>query len=55
MIKPLGGMMRLCVDGEITDAGETVFEIEHNAFDFVLPIKTSNIRGEERSMVHSAK
>ena len=36
-ISPKGGKMRLCVDGEITDADETVFEIIHNAFTFVLP------------------
>lgn len=29
--------MRLCVDGEITDADETTFEVVHNAFTFVLP------------------
>lgn len=38
-ITPLDGNMRLCVDGEIIDAGETVFEICHNAFSFVLPEK----------------
>lgn len=36
-ITPLNGKMRICVDGEIIDAGETEFEICHNAFNFVLP------------------
>lgn len=36
-ICPAGGKMRLCIDGEITDADETTFEIVHNAFSFVLP------------------
>ncbi len=36
-ISPKGGKMRLCVDGEITDADETTFEVVHNAFTFVLP------------------
>ncbi len=38
-LTPLDGNMRLCVDGEIIDAGETEFEICHNAFRFVLPQK----------------
>ena len=36
-VSPGGGNMRLCVDGEIIDAGETEFEICHNAFNFILP------------------
>lgn len=34
---PHNGNMRLCVDGEIIEAGETEFEIVHNAFEFVMP------------------
>ncbi len=34
---PNGGKMRISVDGEIIDAGNTRFEIIHNAFKFVLP------------------
>ena len=36
-ITPKGGKMRLCIDGEITDAERTHFEVIHNAFRFVLP------------------
>lgn len=36
-ITPNGGTLRLCIDGEIVDAGETEFEILPNAFRFVLP------------------
>lgn len=36
-ISPIDGKIRLCIDGEIIDAGETEFEICHNAFNFVLP------------------
>ncbi len=36
-ITPKSGKMRLCVDGEITDAEKTHFEIIHNAFRFVVP------------------
>lgn len=36
-VTPLNGLMRLCVDGEISDAGRTEFEVIHNAFNFVLP------------------
>ncbi len=28
---------RICIDGEIIDAGNTTFEVVHNAFDFVVP------------------
>ena len=37
-VEPASGFMRLCVDGEIRDAGKTELEIVHNAFNFVLPI-----------------
>lgn len=49
-ITPLGGMIRICNDGEICDAGEIEFEIEHNAFNFVVPdgnINKKNIREKE--------
>ena len=36
-VTPLCGKMRLCIDGEIIDAGKTRFEIVHNAFKFVVP------------------
>ena len=36
-LTPLDGTIRLCVDGEIIDGGETEFTICHNAFRFVLP------------------
>ena len=36
-VTPLAGSMRLCIDGEITNAGVTEFEIVHNAFNFVVP------------------
>ena len=38
-ITPYNQNIRLCVDGEIIDAGKTDFEIVHNAFNFVLPTK----------------
>lgn len=37
---PKNGTVRLCVDGEIVNAGNTEFEIVHNAFCFVLPCET---------------
>jgi len=37
MVTPIDKTMRLCVDGEIEDAGRTEFEIIPNAFDFVVP------------------
>ncbi len=36
-ITPLKGKLRLCIDGEITDAEETEFTIIPNAFQFILP------------------
>jgi len=47
-ITPLDGNLRLCVDGEITDAGETEFEICHNAFRFVLPEKQNTYQNKIR-------
>lgn len=37
VITPLDGKMRLCIDGEITDAGKTEFEIVKDAVNFVIP------------------
>ena len=39
VLTPLLGKMRICVDGEIEDAGRTEFQIVHNAFNFVIPEK----------------
>ena len=36
-IVPKDNKIRLCIDGEIIDAGVTEFEVVHNAFHFVLP------------------
>jgi YegS/Rv2252/BmrU family lipid kinase len=49
-ITPLDGKMRICVDGEIIDAGETEFEICHNAFNFVLPQKYAPNKNYELMM-----
>ncbi|MBQ7036187.1 MAG: hypothetical protein IJN74_01700 [Clostridia bacterium] len=38
-ITPLDGKMKLCIDGEIIEAGKTEFEIEKGAFRFILPGK----------------
>lgn len=37
-IEALDGNMRLCTDGEISDAHKVTLESVHNAFNFVLPI-----------------
>ncbi len=37
-VTPLNGNIRLCTDGEISDAGTTEFEIVPNAFNFVIPV-----------------
>lgn len=36
---PLEGNMRLCIDGEIIDAGKTEFELIDSAINFVIPEK----------------
>lgn len=36
-VNPFEGKMKLCIDGEITIAGKTEFEIVHKAFNFVVP------------------
>ncbi len=38
-ITPLEGKMRLCIDGEIFNAGKTLFEICPATFNFVIPDK----------------
>ena len=43
-IKPCGGKMRMCIDGEIIDAGETTLEVIHNAFSFI----SSNTSGDNK-------
>lgn len=50
-IEPLGGKMRLCVDGEIVDAKKTEFEIVPNAFAFVIPSKRAETMTEETEVV----
>lgn len=35
VINPKEGKMKMCIDGEIIDAGKTTIEVVHNAFDFV--------------------
>ena len=39
IVTPRSGNMRLCTDGEISDAGKTEFHIVNDAFNFVLPTK----------------
>ena len=41
VITPLDGKMRLCIDGEIIDAGRTTLEISPGAFNFIIPGKSS--------------
>ena len=43
-IKPQGGIMRICTDGEVESAGETTIEIIHDAYNFVVP-KSSLVCG----------
>lgn len=37
VITPIEGKMKICIDGEITDAGRTKFEICPSVFNFVVP------------------
>ena len=46
-----GKNIRLCVDGEIIDAGRTEFEIVHNAFNFVLPCESTFVKANAEAMV----
>lgn len=54
-VTPLDGNMRLCIDGEIIDAGKTEFELINSAVDFVLPVTKDEYNGEscERELVVS--
>ncbi len=38
-VTPINGNIRICIDGEITDAGRTEFKIIHNGVNFVIPKK----------------
>ncbi len=49
-ITPLGKNLKICIDGEITDAGKTHFEICPKAFNFVLP-EESEIKKEDLVLV----
>ena len=48
-ITPIEGNMRLCIDGEIIDAGETVFEICPGLFNFVIPYLSD--KSEEKILI----
>lgn len=41
VLTPLSGKMKICVDGEIEDAGRTEFHIIPNAVNFVIPGKAA--------------
>lgn len=44
VVTPIDGAMRICVDGEIIDAGRSRFEICPEAFNFVIPgVRKKNI------------
>ena len=43
VVTPVEGKMRLCVDGEIIDAGRTEFEICPGAFSFVTAEKNKAV------------
>ena len=45
-----GKNIRLCVDGEIIDAGKTSFEIVHGAFSFVVPEK-ANVTSKNKEVL----
>lgn len=48
IVIPENKAMRLCIDGEITDAGRTEFSIVHNAFNFVVPCKKKIVKKREQ-------
>ena len=52
-VTPLDGMMRLCIDGEITDAGKTQFEVVKDAFTFVLPSAKVEDLDNDRELIKS--
>ena len=45
-VTPENSTIRLCADGEITDAGKIEFEIIHNAFNFVIPTEKVAVKGD---------
>ena len=45
VITPNEGTMRLCADGEITDAGRVEMEIQEKAFTFLVPILSRKEKG----------
>lgn len=47
-VTPNGGHMRLCIDGEIIDAGKAHFEIAPGAFNFVVPGKNDVVTEKEK-------
>ena len=53
VIRPIGGKMRLCTDGEITSAGETRFEIMPDGFSFVVP-HSSRQQTQKESLVKTS-
>ncbi len=50
-VTPHTGHMRLCIDGEITDAGVTEFDVLHKAFRFVLPVKERTAQEKELAQI----
>ena len=50
-IKPLQNDLRICADGEIESAGETTFEILHDAMNFVVPHKNACVAVPEKQSV----
>lgn len=42
-VVPIDGNMRLCIDGEITDAGKTEFEICPSTFNYFIPCLTEKV------------
>ncbi|MBR5507145.1 MAG: diacylglycerol kinase family lipid kinase [Clostridia bacterium] len=54
-IIPVSGKMRLCVDGEITDAQKTSFSILPKSFNFVIPAMKNTENTKERELVAMKK
>ncbi len=52
-VTPNAEKMRLCVDGEIRDAGKTVFEIVPEAFSLVVPGEKTEKIDENKELVKS--
>ena len=46
-LMPLDGNMRLCIDGEIIDAGKPLFEICPSTFNFVVPKSAKDVEQKE--------